>query len=294
MIGGSNLQKNGVLRAQQRCDECTPHTHSAKFGGHRQVENFDFARRQRASDQEPGNVSSAEGYAEIMLQVFCGIPLRGLRARVLDGGDRSHVRDISMANYWHIIVMARALTAMLFFLAQPFWELKPPEQWTDREIDTVRHLSPWVQVVGPEPTVRVYFATAAPIEQAEAEARARFKKRAAETEPDPDYLNYVRENRENQFVLAIPYATLSGLGRAEEDRRMEQETVMLIGRKQYHLVGHYPPVPSDPVLRLIFPRELRPTDKSVVFRLYLPGVNFPDREAEFRVKELMYHGKLEM
>ena len=54
------------------------------------------------------------------------------------------------------------------------------------------------------------------------------------------------------------------------------------------------PTPSDPVLRLIFPREVRTSDKSVLFRLYLPGINFPERDTEFRVKDLMYQGKLEM
>ena len=32
----------------------------------------------------------------------------------------------------------------------------------------------------------------------------------------------------------------------------------------------------------------------LVFRLYLPGMDFPDREIEFRVKDLMYHRKLVM
>jgi hypothetical protein len=75
---------------------------------------------------------------------------------------------------------------------------------------------------------------------------------------------------------------------------MESESVMLIGRKTYKMVGHFPPTPSDPVLRLVFPREVQPTDKKVIFRLYIPGVDFPEREAEFLVKELIYHGKLEM
>jgi hypothetical protein len=69
---------------------------------------------------------------------------------------------------------------------------------------------------------------------------------------------------------------------------------MLAGRKTWQLVGHFPPSPSDPVLRLVFPREVQPTDKSVLFRLYLPGISFPEREVEFRTKDLMYHGKLEM
>jgi len=44
----------------------------------------------------------------------------------------------------------------------------------------------------------------------------------------------------------------------------------------------------------VFPRVAQPTDKSVIFRLYLPGLPFPDRETEFRIKDLLYHGKLAM
>jgi hypothetical protein len=60
------------------------------------------------------------------------------------------------------------------------------------------------------------------------------------------------------------------------------------------MVGHFPPTATDPVLRLVFPREVEASDKAVVFRLYLPGVEFPDREVQFRINELMYHGKLAM
>ena len=48
----------------------------------------------------------------------------------------------------------------------------------------------------------VYLATAAPIEMAEAELRLRMKKNTSRMpEPDPDYTDYLRENRQNQFVL---------------------------------------------------------------------------------------------
>jgi hypothetical protein len=188
-----------------------------------------------------------------------------------------------------------ALLPLFFFLAQPFWEAKPPERWTDAEIDTMRHDSPWAQVAAPEPAVVVYLATAAPIEMAEAELRLRMRKNASRMhEPDADYTDYLRENRQGQFVLAITYPTLKGLGKADESRQMEEDSVMVIGRKTYHFTGHFPPTPSDPVLRLIFNREVKATDKTVVFRLYLPGLNFPEREVEFRVKELMFQGKLEM
>lgn len=186
----------------------------------------------------------------------------------------------------------RVLLAALFFLGQPFWETKPPERWTDRQIESLRHDSPWAQTVGPEPSLLAYLATAAPIEEAEAEARLRTKNPLRE--PDPDYLDYLREYRERDFVLAIPYPTPAALENLEEEHRMEEESVMLIGGRTYRVVGHFPPTAADPVLRLVFPRAARPTDRSIVFRLYLPGVQFPERETEFRVKDLQYHGKLAM
>ncbi len=183
-----------------------------------------------------------------------------------------------------------ALLALFFFLTQPFWETKPPEAWSYEEIETVRSASPWAQRVGPDPAVLVYFATARPIEAAEGELRLRRKNTLAE--PDPDYLTYLSAHRDNHFVLAIPYGSLRRLGKEEEEKRMEEESVMLINRKRYHMVGHFPPVPSDPVLRLVFPREIQPTDRRVIFRLYVPGIDFPDREVEFTPRDMMYHGKL--
>jgi len=188
--------------------------------------------------------------------------------------------------------MMRALVAVLFFLAQPFWEARPPEKWTDQELDQLRHNSPWAQSVGPEPLVVVYLATALPIVQADEEARARSRKPLPQ--PDVDYTDYVRDNADEQFVLAITYPTLHGLGSAEEELKMEQETQMVIGRKTYNITGSFPPTPSDPVLRLVFPREVKLSDKSVAFHLYLPGLPFPEREAEFRVKDMAFKGKLEM
>ena len=182
--------------------------------------------------------------------------------------------------------------AVLFFFAAPFWEAKPSEKWTLTEIGQMLTDSPWAQTIGPEPNVLVYLAAAAPIEQAESELRLR--SRRALRQPDADYQAYLSENRETHFVLAVNYPERARLRIAEEQRRLEKETVLRIGRKEYPITGHFPPTPSDPVLRLIFPREVRESDKKVVFRLYLPGVNFPDREVEFTVKELMYHGKLEM
>jgi len=186
----------------------------------------------------------------------------------------------------------RTMVPLLFFLAQPFWETTPPEKWTDRQVAAVLQTSPWVESVGPDPAVRVYLATAAPIEQAESEVRIRARKPL--TQLDPAYLEYLAENREYAFVLAIPYPALTGMGNADENRRMEEESAMKVGRKSYKILGHFPPVTTDPVLRLVFPRAVKLTDKLVEFQLYVPGIPFPERDVTFFVKDLVYHGKLEM
>jgi hypothetical protein len=188
--------------------------------------------------------------------------------------------------------MLRCGLFFLLFLAQPFWETKPPEEWTEKEIDTIRFNSPWAQPVGPEPKVLAYLATAQPIEDAEAELRIRGRNQLGE--PDADYLTFLSERRENCFVLAIPYRSPAKFTGKEELRRMEEESVMLIGREKHRLIGHFPPVPADPVLRLVFPKEIQPTGKTVIFRVYLPGVEFPDREVEFTLKDMLYRGKLAM
>jgi hypothetical protein len=188
--------------------------------------------------------------------------------------------------------MMRALAALLFFLGQSFWEIKPPERWSEAEIDIVRKASPWAQTVGPSPEVLVWLATAEPIREAEAEARLRFKH--TEREPDPDYVGYVTENGEENFVLAVSYPRLSGLGNAEEEKRMEDECAMIVGHRTYHIVGHFPPTVSDPVLRLVFPRRVKESDKAIDFVLYLAGLPFPERQVEFRTKDLQFHRKLAM
>ena len=188
--------------------------------------------------------------------------------------------------------MMRALVTLLFFLGQSFWEAKPPENWSEAEIDTLRRSSPWAQTVGPAPEVLVWLATAEPIREAEGEARLRFKH--AEKEPDPDYIAYVTEHGDENFVLAVSYPQLSGLVNAEEEKRLEDECTMVVARRTYHIIGLFPPTRSDPVLRLVFPRRVKEYDKAVDFVLYLAGLPFPERQVEFRVKDLLFHGRVSM
>ena len=186
----------------------------------------------------------------------------------------------------------RAALALLFFLAQPYWEAKPPEQWTASEIEMMRRASPWAQIAEPAPGVLVWLATAQPIEDAEAEARVRLKN--PPPEPDPDYLDFLRENRETHFVLALSYPNILRPSKSGEQKTMEDDAAMVIGSKSHKIAGYFPPTPTDPVLRLVFLREVKESDKTVLFRFYLPGLTFPEREVQFNVKELKYHGKLAM
>src|SRR5258706_9989832 len=177
-------------------------------------------------------------------------------------------------------IIMHALVPLLFLMVQPFWETRPPEQWTAAEIDQIRTNSPWAQFVGRVSPEVVFLATALPVEHAETELRLRFKKnREALPEPDPDYVVYLREHRSEAFVVGVTYPRLISFGKPGEDKRMEEETALVIGRKEYRILGYFPPTPSDPVLRLIFPRAVKPGDKQITFRLYLPGLNFPEREA---------------
>jgi hypothetical protein len=266
----------------------------AEIRSHSEVENFPLVVRHAARHQESNDAIPFHRDQEILPQVVCGVPTGRTRTGLLDGADGVQIFRAAAPDYCHIVIM-HALLPLFFFLVQPFWETKPPETWTDAQIETVRTDSPWAQRTSEVPVAVVYLATAAPIEHAEAELRLRLKKNPHPLpEPDPDYVEYLSLHRAENFVLAVTYPTLAGLSEAGESKRMEEESVMLIGKKSYPIVGHFPPTPSDPVLRLIFPRAVKPSDKTVLFRIYLGGLKFPEREVEFRVKDLSYQGKLEM
>jgi hypothetical protein len=180
------------------------------------------------------------------------------------------------------------VVALLALLAAPFWETKAPGDWSEGQIELLLHDSPWAQMAGPVPEVQIYLATAEPIRAAEAEiARRRAKALHA------DYLDYLRQERAHSIVLAISYKDATPLADAAEARRMEEESIMRIGRQKYQITGHFPPVPSDPFLRLVYPRAVTARDTTVTFELYLPGRG-PYHEADFRVREMLYQGKLEM
>ncbi len=184
------------------------------------------------------------------------------------------------------------LGLMLALLAAPFWEAKPPDAWSDLELERMFTDSPWGEVVEPEPAQHVYLSSALPMQQAEAEAARR--KHLSPDERDPDYADFLQQDRGRHIVVAIPFRNVRALSEAAEELRMEEDSRMRVGKKSYKMTGHFPPTDSDPVLRLVFPRNLDRGDTRLLFELYLPGIPNPLRSAQFELKEMVYKGKLEL
>jgi hypothetical protein len=188
----------------------------------------------------------------------------------------------------HLLFLLWALLA-----APPFWESKAPREWTDRELSNMLTDSPWARaaVAGgilPAAGVRAYLASALPMQEAEAES----VRRGRMSDPE-EFRDYLKHRKEESIVLAVSFPDANQLADSRESKRMEEECVMKVGRKKHKLTGHFPPAPSDPYLRLVFPRAAGPGDKVIEFDLYLPGASPPYRTVEYVMKELIYRGKPE-
>ncbi len=199
--------------------------------------------------------------------------------------------------------------AAWLFLAQSFWQTKPASAWTDLELARFLVDSPWAQMAvasGPAssaPFVQVYLLTAEPIANAVAERN----RRAALRRPvDPklasgplreEFAAWLADNRARHVIVAARIGDSSAFSRESETRRIEQESVMEVGRAHVKVSGYFPPSASDPYLYLAFPRDELPapaaTAKTITFQLYFPGVSAPFRSLEFKIKDMLVDGKLE-
>lgn len=186
-------------------------------------------------------------------------------------------------------------------LAGPFWETKAPRDWTDRELSGMLNNSPWAQAATAEGAIRVpgvqtYLSSALPMQEAEAELtrRRQIRNRPAEPLETDEYREFLKEHKGESIVLTVFFPDPNQLADGKEAKRMEEESVMKIGRKRFKMTGHFPPAPGDPYLRLVYSRVVGPKDKVIEFDLYLPGAPSPYRTVEYVVKELVYKGKLEL
>ncbi|MCC6538659.1 MAG: hypothetical protein IT162_13975 [Bryobacterales bacterium] len=177
----------------------------------------------------------------------------------------------------------------------PFWESKPPSQWTREQIESLFTLSPW-GMLALDTTTPIFLASARPLREAEVQLRTRGAAEGqAEAQADEDdYFSYIAQNPGKHIVVAARVADLTAFSEAREVKQMEKECYLRAGgRKKIFPVGHFPPTPSDPYLRILFPRQSLDGVKTVNVLLYVPGNSKPFMEAEFKVKDLMYRGKLE-
>ena len=187
------------------------------------------------------------------------------------------------------------LVLLLMAASVPFWETKPVAEWTIDQVSTLLTGSPWAAMVesersGSAAAVQVYVATAEPIEQAEQRARAARKTKT----DDPlwqEYLDYLAENKGKVIVLAIRAVKPEAFVDNSETAHMEKESYLRIGKRKYRILGQFPPSSTDPYERLVFPRDVQPGDRDLVFELYIPGTGSPYRRAEFALKDMVYHGQ---
>jgi hypothetical protein len=199
-----------------------------------------------------------------------------------------------------------ALALLWLMFAGPFWQEKKPVDWTDIEVSQLFAESPWAATVGPPsrnaaaPSVQVYIATAGPMLAAEKERERRLKARRKPGEPEKDdplaeeYRLWLEDNLASQVVLAIRLNPNAQLSQESEVRHLEEESFMQVGKKKFKMTGHFPPTPTDPYLRLAFPRPDMVDEKTALtFSFYAPGLPLPFREVQFRVKDLMVNGKAE-
>ncbi|MBK5290534.1 MAG: hypothetical protein JJE04_02425 [Acidobacteriia bacterium] len=186
--------------------------------------------------------------------------------------------------------MTTVAMAAFAFLAAPFWETKSAKDWTQNELHQLMHDSPWARERG----AQIYLASAQPLREAEERLKKQSPYGAAVERPDlSDYEEFLRENPGRYIVVAIGLPDANALNDSAESRLMEQKSVLKVGKKKFKIVGHFPPTPWDPYLRLIYPREVDETAKRITMELYLPSVRGPYQLVEFDLKEMMYKGKLE-
>ena len=195
----------------------------------------------------------------------------------------------------------RMLLALLLLAGAPFWEAKPPAEWTDQELAWLLESSPWVKTLAPRVSIenlsglKAHLATARPMRDAEQEYQRRLaKRRPADAPEDMEFEEFLAQNEGRYIVLAIRLPNPKAFGNAKEIARMEEQSFLQVERERYKMAGHLPPSGSDPLLRLVFPRPSVSAAGSLAFDVYVPSAPSPYRAMEFWVKDLAYKGKPEM
>ena len=175
--------------------------------------------------------------------------------------------------------------------ADAFWNVKPPDRWSPEEVRDLLEHSPWgtVSTATMGRPLPIHLASAEPA--IEAENRERLARRYR-TDPGPSFEEYQIMLREGHvIVLAVLIPDPQAMSDAVESQSLERDSLLHIGKRQYKTITSFPPGSGDPYLRYVFPRDVKPGDKSLFFDIYIPGVTYPQRHIEFVLKDLIYRGK---
>ncbi|MBM3810859.1 MAG: hypothetical protein FJW20_04420 [Acidimicrobiia bacterium] len=184
------------------------------------------------------------------------------------------------------------LLLLLALLAEPFWQTKSPDHWDGAELQAIMSDSPWARSYG---GAQIYLASALPVSIAEQRTgRRKLPLRQGEIVEESEYEEFLRENPGKYIIVGVILPDPNALYDAEEVRYVEKDSVLKVGKKKHKLVGHFAPTPSDPVLRLIFPRVVDSTVKRFSLELYLPSISGPYRMFDFETKEMFFRAKLEI
>ena len=187
----------------------------------------------------------------------------------------------------------RILLIAALLQAAPFWETKAAKDWTGPEIEMLMSGSPWGALASPTNMVPVFLASARPLREAEAELFLRLERKGEVKVVEDDYHTYITQNPGKDIVVAARVALNAHFADAREIKTMEKECFIRVGKQKMRSIGYFPPTPSDPYLRILFPRISLAGVKVLSIGLYLPGVHKPFQDVEFPVKDLIDHGKLE-
>lgn len=181
-------------------------------------------------------------------------------------------------------------------MAQSAFWTKPATEWTEEQLEGILRESPWAQpAVGSNRTglsansLPTFIASAKPMRAAEAEwVRRRVRKpdvARAILSARAEFNEFLDKNEGKVIALAVACPP-EALADAQDSRKMEEESFMKAGKRKMKLIGHFPPSPSDPVLRLVFTRDVDPKAKTLEFEFYLPGGPSPYRWVSYKVADL--------
>lgn len=192
------------------------------------------------------------------------------------------------------------IAALLFcYAAAPFWDSKAPADWNEEEMLEFMGNSPWAQPaesVGAQRGggVQTFLATAQPMRAAEIEYRRRRLPKGTPNDPAwEEFQEFLARDSTKYIVLAVSIPIAASQD-AQEMATMENDSYLRLGKQKVKMSGYFPPSPTDPWTRLIFPRKELKAIKEMDFQVYIPGTGTSYRQVFYRLKDMTYRGQLEM